>query len=316
MAGKGSYFSRFFVKLMEIMVAAIATAVSGYLVAHLSGYLPPQLSGFLPSQIRGPVPAVVETAPNQSIAPKSIPVQPVPAAADAGEQRAAPQQDSSPPAGKKSAKVVPARKTAKSDANAIENKPRDGADKARDGADTKPREAADAKSREGADSKAREAADKETVEAQVRAALANVDANRPASQRPAEPPASAATITPPPRVVDPGPQPAPQPAPQASLQPPSGQTAPPIPPAAVPAPVQAAPVQPAPAQPDSLTSVEIKSRPVATVDETAPLPEQPAAPHEERGLLSAIKHMLPDLRRPTPTGEVPRPPAPVGDDSR
>jgi hypothetical protein len=326
-AGKGSYFSRFFVKLMEIMVAAIATAVSGYLVAHLSGYLPPQLSGFLPSQMRGPVPAVVETAPNQSTAPKSLPVQPVPAAADAGEQRAAPQQDSSPPAGKKSAKTVPARKSAKSEANAIENKPRDGGDsKAREAAESKAREAAESKAREAAESKAREAAEKESVEAQVRAALANVDANRPtpaAAPRPADLPGPGTTAALP-RPVDASPAPpasaAPQPAPQASLQPPSSPAAPPIPPAAVQAPVQApiqaAPVQPAAAQPDPLSSVEIKSRPVATVDETAPSSEQPAPPPEERGFLSAIKHILPDLRRPTPTGEPPRPPAPVGDDSR
>jgi hypothetical protein len=285
-AGKGSYFSRFFVKLLEIMAAAAATAVSGYLVAHLSGYMPPQLSGFLPSQTRAPAPAVVETAPNQSTAPISVPAQPVPAAAaaaDAGEQRAAPQQDSGTPAAKKSAKAVPARKSAKTEANAAETKPR-----------------------EGADSKPREADDKESVEARVRAALANVDANRPAPaatlSRPADVPAPNATGALPPRAPDLGPQPAPQ----AALAPPSGQTAP-IPPA---------PVQPAPAQADPLTSVEIKSRPVATVDETAPSSEQAAAPPEEKGLLSAIKHIFPDLRRPTPTGEPPRPPASVGDENR
>jgi hypothetical protein len=293
-AGKGSYFSRFFVKLLEIMAAAAATAVSGYLVAHLSGYMPPQLSGFLPSQTRAPAPAVVETAPNQSTAPKSVPAQPVPAAAaaEAGEQRAAPQQDSGAPAAKKSAKAVPARKSPKTEANAAETKPR-----------------------EAADSKPHEAEDKESVEARVRAALANVDANRPAPAatlpRPADVPAPNATGALPPRAADLGPQPAPQ----VSLAPPSSQTTP-IPPAAVQAPVQAAPVQPAPAQADPLTSVEIKSRPVATVDETAPSSEQPAAPPEERGLLSAIKHIFPDLRRPTPIAEPPRPPAPVGDDGR
>jgi hypothetical protein len=297
-AGKGSYFSRFFVKLLEIMAAAAATAVSGYLVAHLSGYMPPQLSGFLPSQTRAPAPAIVEPAPNQSTAPKSVPAQPVPAAAavDPGEQRAAPQQDSGAPAAKKSAKAVPARKSAKTEANAAETKPR-----------------------EAADSKPREADDKESVEARVRAALANVDANRPAPAvtlpRPADVPAPNATGALPPRAPDLGPQPAPQPAPQAALAPPSSQTAP-TPPAAVQAPVQAAPVQPAPTQADPLTSVEIKSRPVATVDETAPSSEQAGAPPEERGLLSAIKHIFPDLRRPTPTGDPPRPPASVGDDNR
>jgi nicotinate-nucleotide--dimethylbenzimidazole phosphoribosyltransferase len=296
-AGKGSYLSRFFVKLIELMAAAVATAVSGYLVAHLSGYLPPQLSGFLPSQMRGSAPAVVETVPNQSIAPKISPAQPTPAAADASEQRPAPQQDSGASAAKKSAKTVPAHKSAKSEASAVESK----------GTESKPRE--------GADSRPHEADDKESVEARVRAALANVDANRPAPPRPADVPAPNPASAPAPRAVDLGSQPAPHPAPQASLQPPSSQTAP-NPPAAVQAPIQANPVQPAPAQADPLTSVEIKSRPVATVDETAPAPEQPAPPPEQRGLLSAIKHIFPDLRRPTPTGEPPRPPAPVGDDSR
>jgi hypothetical protein len=41
-AEKGSFISRFFYKLLEIMGAAVATAVSGYLVAHLGGFLPSQ----------------------------------------------------------------------------------------------------------------------------------------------------------------------------------------------------------------------------------------------------------------------------------
>jgi hypothetical protein len=34
-----SYFSRFWVKFVEIVAAGLATAVSGYLIAHLSGAL-------------------------------------------------------------------------------------------------------------------------------------------------------------------------------------------------------------------------------------------------------------------------------------
>jgi hypothetical protein len=34
-----SYFSRFFLKFVEIITAGLATAVSGYLIAHLSGVL-------------------------------------------------------------------------------------------------------------------------------------------------------------------------------------------------------------------------------------------------------------------------------------
>ena len=47
-ADKGSYFSRFFVKVVEIVAAAVATAVSGYLVAHLSGYFPVAAQYFFP----------------------------------------------------------------------------------------------------------------------------------------------------------------------------------------------------------------------------------------------------------------------------
>jgi hypothetical protein len=303
-AEKGSHFSRFFVKLMEIMAAAVATAVSGYLVAHLGGYLPPQVSDLLPSALHPP--AAVAPPPAQSTAAKTAPVslpapQPAPAAADAGEQRAAPQQDGGAPPAKKSAKVAPPHKSAKSEANAAESKPR-----------------------EAAESKPREGEDKESVEARVRAALANVDANRPAPPRPTDMPAPNVAGLQQPRPVEVPPAvpsaaavPTPQTAPQTALQSPPGQTAP-IPPAPVPAPAQAAPaqaatVQPGPAQPDPLTTVEIKSRPVATLDDAAPAAEAPPAPPEERGLLSAIKHIFPDLRRPTPVGEAPRPPAPVGD---
>ena len=298
MADEASYLSRFTLKFAEIMAAGIATAVSGYLIAHLGG--------FLSTTAPAPTPAAVEVAPRVVAVPKAETVSP-PAAADAGALRAAPAHEAAPQA------AASARTTAnaaaalarKRDTSAAEAKPRE-----KEAVEAKPRdkEAAEAKPRdkEAAESKARDKDDKESVEARVRAALANVDANRPAPaatlSRPADVPAPNATGALPPRAPDLGPQPAPQ----AALAPPSGQTAP-IPPA---------PVQPAPAQADPLTSVEIKSRPVATVDETAPSSEQAAAPPEEKGLLSAIKHIFPDLRRPTPTGEPPRPPASVGDENR
>ena len=72
-ADKGSYFSRFFVKVVEIVAAAAATAVSGYLVAHLSGYFPAQLSSFFPSQTQWPTPAAVQTAPRESSVSKAAP---------------------------------------------------------------------------------------------------------------------------------------------------------------------------------------------------------------------------------------------------
>ena len=68
---KVSYFSRFTVKFVEICAASIATAVGGYLVAHLGGYLP--WSAQSP-----PVPAAIQTAPNVSVVPKGPRAQPAP----------------------------------------------------------------------------------------------------------------------------------------------------------------------------------------------------------------------------------------------
>ncbi len=59
------------------------------------------------------------------------------------------------------------------------------------------------------------------------------------------------------------------------------------------APVQAAPVPPAPAQPDPLTTVEIKSRPVATLDDAAPAPEPPPPQPEETGIVVGDQAHLP-----------------------
>ena len=39
MSGDVSYFSRFFVKFVEISAAGLATAISAYVLAHLGGLL-------------------------------------------------------------------------------------------------------------------------------------------------------------------------------------------------------------------------------------------------------------------------------------
>jgi hypothetical protein len=62
-----SYFSRFLVKFIEIVAAGLATAVSGYLIAHLSGALSS------PAPI--PAAAVNQVMPSTS-APSSLPLQP------------------------------------------------------------------------------------------------------------------------------------------------------------------------------------------------------------------------------------------------
>ncbi len=351
MAEKGSFISRFFYKLLEIMGAAVATAVSGYLVAHLGG--------FLPSQTHAPTPPAVAVAPSERPVPKSVPAnalasQPAPppqatqsaaapASPDADHRTGQPQQDTTGSAAqpvRKTAKAPPAqpqpRKPGKPETATAATE----ANRPRETTEAKPREATEAKPREAAEAKPREAEDKESVEARVRAALANVDANRPApadvpprrgdNQGPAAQPRPAETspnttaaipprpLDPPPASVGPGVQPrsadlgspAQQPTVQpAAIQSSATQTTAPTPAA----PLQVAPVQPTPSQqPDALTTVEIKSRPVATID-PATAPEGAPQQQEERGVLSVFKRILPDLRRPASTDEAPRPPAPVGE---
>jgi hypothetical protein len=328
-----SFISRFFYKLLEITGAAVATAVSGYLVAHLGG--------FLPSHTQAP-----PTSPAVAVAPSEHPVaKSVSTNAPAKEPAAAPQSSQSaaaparalPDADRRAAQTPPdatgsaaqpARKasyaktattpphkstkpepaTTASEARTLEAKTSE--------AKTSEAKASEAKTSEA---KQREADDRDSVEAQVKAALANVDANHPpaaetssrrenqsAQPRPVDTvPRTTAAIPPQPRSADLG-SPAQQPITQpATTQSPAAETPP--------APVQATPVQPAqPQQPDALTSVEIKSRPVAAIDTLPEAPEAAPPQEEDKGVLSLFKHILPDLRRPASTDDAPRPPAPVG----
>ena len=274
-ADKSSYFSRFTIKLVEMVAAGIATAVSGYLVAHLGGYL----------FSAAPAPATVQLAPTTGGTSKAASTraraQPArEASADAGEKRHASAPDAGSP-------TAPVRTTATAAPAAASRKPA--------ATDTS--------------AAASNASDEDTVEAQVRAALANVDASRPAASPPAAPlhqadapPAPVAVAAPPadtaagagavevaPRTADLAPQ----------------------------------PVQQTPVQPDPLTTVEIKSRPVADVGALpAAAPDQKDAQEntqqentqDDSGLLSAIKH-IPDLLRASSSasdGDPPRPPRPVG----
>jgi len=248
-ADKGSYFSRFTLKLVEMVAAGIATAVSGYLVAHLGGYM----------FASAPTPAAVQVAPN---------------AKEAANPPAAPAARTSA----NTTQAVPARKHPATGMSAAESKPRE----------------------------------KESVEAEVRAALAKVDANQPA---PPDVPPRQADIPPTPPVAGPEPGSA-----VGSVGADAAATAPH---SAAAAP-RAADLQPQPAQQDPiqsepLTAVEIKSRPVAAVEPlpppaTAP-PAQENAQGEDNGLLSAIKK-IPDLLRsnsPAPDSQPPRPPLPVSE---
>jgi len=255
-----AFFKRFAVKFIEVVGAGIATALSGYLLAHFSGY-------WTSTATTSPV---VQVAPGTSVVTKGQRAQPV--SVDAKEQRPASAQAVNP------ASIQPARVTANAkdtaasrkqpptETHAVESKPRD----------------------------------EESVEAQVRAALANVDASRPV-------PAEAS-----PRKIDVSPV-----VPAVAAQPKPTDSAPPVtaitvvPPAAETSPP---PAQIAPTEPEPLTPVEIKSRPVAAVEATPPVAPVSAAKEEERDILSMIKK-IPDLLRPSasvPDGEAPRPPLPIG----
>src|ERR1700730_2005691 len=152
MWGEVSYFSRFFVKFVEIVAAGLASAVSAYLLAHFGGLL---LSSSTPAS--APAPTAVQLGPTASEVAKSLRAQPSPpvAAAAVNEQRPAPQQDTDAPIAQpalravKDANAWPPREHAKTDASVAEKRP---------------------PGQKSAEALAR-----------ARAALANVDANRPAS---------------------------------------------------------------------------------------------------------------------------------------
>jgi len=304
MSGEASYFSRFFVKFVEIVAAGLASAVSAYLLAHFGGLL---LSS--PTPASAPAPTAVQLGPTASELAKSLRAQPTPpvAAAAVNEQRPTPQQDTdapiAPPALKavKDAKALPPRKHAKTDASVAEKRP----------------------------------PGQKSAEALIRAALANVDANRPASADALIGPGPTDTRSAPvdvqPRQADVSPR-------QADVRarpidvPPRAAAIEAAPQAAD---VQPQPVQPRPAtganlqprypdvRPGPVTPVDIQQRPVAAVEPLPPSTGPPleiAAPHppppadQDKGVFSALKQ-IPDLLRPdppAPTSEAPRPPMPVG----
>jgi hypothetical protein len=292
MSGENSYFSRFFVKFIEVGAAGLASAICAYLLAHFGGLLP------------APAPATaVQVGPTASETPESRRAQPSPSV----EQRSAPHPDTdaavAQPAFKsvKDPKAVPPRKRTKTDTSVTEKEPH-----------------------------------QKSAEALARAALANVDANRPA---------------PPDALIGPGLTDTPAPAdiqpPRANVPPRQADVGPPQPVAAPPraggmevAP-HAADVQPQPGEispaigsnlqpgardvrPNPVTPVDIQSRPVAAVDPRSPradppleisAPQQSPTADQDKGLFSALQRM-PDLLRPADppasTGETPRPPMPVG----
>jgi hypothetical protein len=182
-------------------------------------------------------------------------------------------------------------------------------------AESKPRDAAAAKPettpRDGAEAKLEAKPDPkpDSIEARVRAALANADAHRqaPADAHPAVAPGPA-IATP---VISAQPRPAENPVTRDAVATPPRTTdiAPPRSAAIAPQPAQQAPLQIAPSAP-----VEIKSQPVAGVDAAAAPAEADApavAKTEDKNPFSAFSKYLRTDTSPPPT-DIPRPPMPVG----
>jgi hypothetical protein len=114
MSGDASVFSRFFVKFVEIIAAGLATAVSGYLIAHLSGAL----------SSPAPEPARAVIAPAPDISP---PVQPPSSiSGDLNEQHSAAKEAASlaPQLTRpvNTAKTAPPRKRTETATSAAESK--------------------------------------------------------------------------------------------------------------------------------------------------------------------------------------------------
>jgi hypothetical protein len=277
MSGEVSYFSRFFVKFVEIIAAGLASAIGAYLLAYFGGVL-----------LSSPTPAFAPVAPTVSDVAESLRAQPTPpvVAPTVNDRRPAPQQDTDAPAAQrapqvgKDAKPLPARRRTKTNASIVEKEPRD----------------------------------QKSAEALVRDALANVDANRPAS---ADAPIGLGR-------TDTSSAPVDVQLPEAGVRPRQANESwpadlPPRPAATKPAPraadIPAQPVQPPPATapdlqprfPDLPATVDLVPRSISPPQIAAP---QPSPADRDNDVFSALTRLRPDP--PPTTGEAPRPPMPIG----
>ncbi|MGA7430085.1 MAG: hypothetical protein WBW35_06635, partial [Xanthobacteraceae bacterium] len=161
MAAGDSYFSRFFTKFVEISAAGVATAVSGFVLAHFAGYLnsPPTAALQSPAALQAPATtAVAAPIASPSASQASVPQPPAPQTSTATISVPAVSAPVAQPA--RTAVVPPAaalRKSLPSD------KPAEAT------ADAKPDAKPDLKPRDVTDTKPRSP---EAIEAEVRAALA------------------------------------------------------------------------------------------------------------------------------------------------
>jgi len=245
MSGENSCFSRFLVKFVEVSAAGLATAISAYALAHLGGFLSSS-----PAPTSAPATAV-QVSPTASDVAEGLRVKPTPpaAAGAVNKQSPAPQEDTDAtvahPARKaaKDAKALPPRKHTKTDTGVAEKEPRG----------------------------------QTSAEALARAALANVDANRPPpNDAPIEPGLADTRSAP----VDMQPRRADVPPRQADVGPP-----PPVPPRAPG--IEAAP-----------NPLDVQSPPLVQSNPVAPVDVQPRP--------------VVGIDPPPRTSEIPRPPMPVG----
>jgi hypothetical protein len=275
MSGEVPYFSRFLVKFVEIIAAGLASAISAYLLAHFGGLL-----------LSYPTPASAPVTPTASLLADSVRAQPIPllAVAPVNERRAVPQKDIDAPAVQpadnagKEAKTLPLRKHAKTATSVAEKGPRG----------------------------------QKSVEVLTRAALANIDADRPA---PVDAPIGPGLNDTRARVDAIQPR-------QASVPPRQADVVPrpvDLPPraAAINAAQPAADTQPQPVQPRPAIGTHLQPRSPnvrATVDpQPSGAAPQPSPADQDKDVFSALKR-IPDLLRPEPPmpiGEAPRPPMPV-----
>ena len=276
-----------------------------YALAHFGGLLSSS-----PTPASAPAQTAVQVGPTASEVAGSLRGEPAPpaAAAAVNKQSPAPQQDTDAPVAQparkavKDAKALPPRQRTKTDTSVAEKEPRG----------------------------------QKSAEALARAALANVDANRPAPNDARIEPGLTDTPSAPVEVHPP----------QANVQPRHADVGPPQPVVVPPhaagietaphaADVQLQPVETSPAtganlQPHSpdvrsspVAPVDIQRRPVTGADPLPPrtdppleigAPQQPPTADRDKGVFSALKR-IPDLLRPdppAPTSETPRPPMPVG----
>jgi hypothetical protein len=282
---EGSFLSRLTIRFLEVFAAGLATAVSGYLIAHFSGYLAAPTPAALVQQ----PPAIQLGVQSGSAAPvvnESLP------AAAAAKSNAAEQPPSSNGAGAKG------RDTGRDSG-------RDTArDAARETTETKPREAARSPAVPSFEARMRAALEKAgpanpaSSEATRRQTAAPVDAlSRPsnAAARPVDTPTGSIASAPPPD--DSASRPAP-------IEPLPGAAAPTVENTAAPSP----PIQLAPP-----ATVEIKSQPIASVDANQPAPAAAQTSGKDQdGPFAAITKRL-HIDKLLTGQPPPRPPMPVGE---